>query len=218
MYQLVQDVNATKLAKLLAGKKSFEEGAALDRALVAFWHSGYEATSYVDLEAATGLKKSSLYNAFGDKAALYQKCMDRFEDNYQSSLRSGLSGPNLGDVLVAYFNELFKHFAGSDVPCGSLATMGALASGRYVGDSGAVVKTQLDRLMILLKKRFDRAVREAELPRKTDTAALASLFFVISRGLAVLHHNDEEIGVLRNAMTAALNVLENPPLKTGGSE
>jgi len=170
------------------------------------------------MSAASGLNKSSLYNAFGDKAALYQKCLDRFEENYQSSLRDGLGGPNLRDVLVAYFDELFVHFAGSDVPCGSLATMDSMAQGKYAGDTGVYVKTQLDLLFGLLKERFDRAVGEDELPKNTDTTALASLFFVISRGLAVLHNNEKEIAVLRSALSTALNVLDNPPLKKDDGE
>ncbi|VAW23997.1 hypothetical protein MNBD_ALPHA11-2409, partial [hydrothermal vent metagenome] len=158
-------------------------------------------------------KKSSLYNAFGDKAALYQKCIDRFEENYQNSMRNGLSGPKLQAVLVAYFDELFEHFAGSNIPSGSLATMEALERGRYEGASGCFVKTQMDILITLLRERFERAVLDGELPVKTDTEALASLFFVISRGLAVLHNNEEEVGVLRSALFAALSVLDNPPLK-----
>ncbi|MEX3007548.1 TetR/AcrR family transcriptional regulator [Hoeflea sp. TYP-13] len=196
----------------MAGKKSFEEGKALDQALVAFWHSGYEGTSFADLEAATGLKKSSLYNAFGDKAEIYRRCLDRFEDAYESALLEGLEKPGLRSVLEAYFEALFEHFEGSDVPCGSLATMGALASGRYEGDGGAFVKLQLDRLLTLLKRRFDRAVSDGELPDETDTDALASLFFVVSRGLAVLHSDERELAVLRQALAAAMAALDSPPL------
>jgi len=70
----------------LAGIKTFEEGKALDQALVAFWHSGYEGTSFADIEAATGLNKSSLYNAFGNKQSLYQKCLDRFGKTYETAM------------------------------------------------------------------------------------------------------------------------------------
>jgi len=211
---MVQDVNALDLVEPMVGKKSFEEGRALDQALIAFWHSGYEGTSYSDLESATGLNKSSLYNAFGDKAALYQKCIERFDQSYQSALRDGLSGPNLRQVLVAYFDELFAHFADTTIPCGSLATMESLEDGKADSENGAFIKGQLDKLMTLLDKRFERAVHDKELPENTDTAALAALFFVISRGLGNLHKSDEDISVMRNALKSAMTILDNPPLKS----
>jgi len=214
LYYMVQDVNAFDLVRLMAGKKSFEEGKALDQALIAFWHSGYEGTSYSDLETATGLKKSSLYNAFGDKAALYQKCIERFEQSYQSAMRDGLTGPNLRQVLVAYFDELFAHFSDTTIPCGSLATMEALAGSKNNTRKEAFIKTQLDKLMVLLDERFAQAVRDKELPKNTDTAALTALFFVVSRGLGNLHKNDEDIRVMRNALKAAMTILDNPPLRS----
>ena len=199
----------------MAGKKSFEEGKALDQALVAFWHSGYESTSYGDLEAATGLKKSSLYNAFGDKKTLYNKCLERFEETYESAMLDGLDRPNLRMVLSAYFDALLEHFAGSDVPCGSLTTLTPLQSGECEGRSESYAKSQLDVLMSLLSKRFQRAVNESELPSDTDAVALASMFFVLSRGLAVLHHNEQEIAILRKAFAVALEILEHPPRLDG---
>ena len=195
----------------MAGKKSFEEGKALDQALIAFWHSGYEGTSYADLEAATGLKKSSLYNAFGDKATLYQKCIDRFEDSYQAAIRDGLSGPDLREVLLAYFDELFSHFADTTIPCGSLATMKAIAKGENQQENGAFIKAQLDKLTSLLNRRFIQAVTDGELPENTDTTALTALFFVISQGLGNLHSSDAEIGVMRDALHAAMRILDDPP-------
>ncbi|MGC2787400.1 MAG: helix-turn-helix domain-containing protein [Roseiarcus sp.] len=39
---------------------------------------GYEATSVRDLVAQTGISAASLYNAFGDKRALYQKALDHY--------------------------------------------------------------------------------------------------------------------------------------------
>jgi len=45
-----------------------------------FWLKGYEGASYADLTAATGLKKGSLYAAFGDKRALYLKALEDYND------------------------------------------------------------------------------------------------------------------------------------------
>ena len=46
--------------------REFDEEAALEAAMDAFWAKGYEATSMADLCNCTGLHKGSLYQAFGD--------------------------------------------------------------------------------------------------------------------------------------------------------
>jgi TetR/AcrR family transcriptional repressor of nem operon len=58
--------------------REFDEEQVLDAAMQAFWSKGYEATSLGDLMAATGLHKGSLYQAFGDKHALFLQVLARY--------------------------------------------------------------------------------------------------------------------------------------------
>lgn len=58
--------------------RQFDPDVALDRVLQVFWEKGYEATSVSDLVAATGLNKSSIYNEFGSKDALYERALERY--------------------------------------------------------------------------------------------------------------------------------------------
>ena len=50
----------------------------LDALTELFWDKGYEATSMADILAVTGLRKSSLYNAFGSKKELFRRILDRY--------------------------------------------------------------------------------------------------------------------------------------------
>jgi len=59
----------------MARPREFGEGAALDAVVLCFWKQGYEAPSVRDLVAHTSITAASLYNAFGDKHALYQKAL-----------------------------------------------------------------------------------------------------------------------------------------------
>jgi AcrR family transcriptional regulator len=45
-----------------------------------FCARGYEATSAQDLCESTGLGRSSLYNAFESKQALFERCLDRYAE------------------------------------------------------------------------------------------------------------------------------------------
>ena len=59
--------------KVMGRPREFDEDEALAKIMDVFWEKGFEGTSMSDLETATGLRKGSLYAAFGDKRAMYRK-------------------------------------------------------------------------------------------------------------------------------------------------
>ena len=59
--------------------REFDAGAVLDRTIEVFRERGYEASSMADIERATGLNTSSIYNAFGSKRALFEQSLRRYE-------------------------------------------------------------------------------------------------------------------------------------------
>ena len=60
-------------------RREFDEDEVLVALQDVFWEHGYEGTSYADIMAKTGLKKGSLYAAFGDKRALYLHALSRYD-------------------------------------------------------------------------------------------------------------------------------------------
>ncbi|MEL6670095.1 MAG: helix-turn-helix domain-containing protein [Bacteroidota bacterium] len=69
----------------------FNESEVLDKARDLFWERGYHATSISDLEKALGLSRSSLYNSFGGKRALYDLTLARYRDDSFDFLKGTLS-------------------------------------------------------------------------------------------------------------------------------
>ncbi|MCX8279280.1 TetR/AcrR family transcriptional regulator [Phyllobacterium sp. 0TCS1.6C] len=60
----------------MARPREFNEEQVLIKAVEQFWEHGYEATSIRDLATAMGLTTASVYNAFGDKRAVYRRALD----------------------------------------------------------------------------------------------------------------------------------------------
>src|SRR5436190_21703470 len=58
--------------------KEFDEAKAIDGAVDCFWARGYEATSVRDLAEHMGIGSASLYNAYGDKRALFTMALERY--------------------------------------------------------------------------------------------------------------------------------------------
>src|SRR3954462_7964635 len=59
--------------------REFEVDDVLDRAIEVFRERGYEASSLADIERATGLNASSIYNTFGSKQTLFDRSLARDE-------------------------------------------------------------------------------------------------------------------------------------------
>ena len=90
--------------------KGFDPTEVLDAATQAFCARGYEATSAQDLCESTGLGRSSLYNAFDSKDALYSQCLHRFDELQTLHQTEILDGPGTGydrirALLLATVND-----------------------------------------------------------------------------------------------------------------
>ena len=75
----------------------FDREAVIAGATTAFFRTGYEATTLSDLEAATGVDRSTLYNSFGGKRGLYAQATGVYLDNAEQflfgpMLRGGADG------------------------------------------------------------------------------------------------------------------------------
>ena len=62
----------------MARPKLFAPDAVLLQAIKVFWDKGFAATSMEDLVQAMGINRASLYNAFGNKHALYMKALEAY--------------------------------------------------------------------------------------------------------------------------------------------
>jgi TetR/AcrR family transcriptional repressor of nem operon len=87
----------------MAGIKQFNEDEAMERAMHVFWHRGYAATSMQDLAQATGVLRGSLYNAYGDKQAIFLLVFARYQKRYLAAVREKLAASDPAVALRDYF-------------------------------------------------------------------------------------------------------------------
>src|SRR4029077_10347880 len=76
---LLTDLSITVSPLVMARPREFDRELALARATGIFWAQGYCSTSTEELLAAMGIGRQSLYNAFGDKRALYLEAVERYQ-------------------------------------------------------------------------------------------------------------------------------------------
>lgn len=74
----------------MARPQAFNNNEVLYSAMHAYWQKGLK-TSIRDLEIATGISRSSLYNSFGDKDDMFKLCMDLYVTQTIGTVISKLS-------------------------------------------------------------------------------------------------------------------------------
>jgi TetR/AcrR family transcriptional repressor of nem operon len=90
----------------MARPRSFDRETVLEQIRTLFWERGYAATSYADIEAATGLKRTSLYNAFGDKDRLYAISLQDYRAQSRRTIREWL---DRSPDAVSGIRDLMRH-------------------------------------------------------------------------------------------------------------
>lgn len=79
---------------------SFDPEQALVAATACFWKRGYESCSLHDLLTATRLSKSSLYQQFGSKSGLFDRCLAHYTDEMAALLEQLLAHAPSGEAFI----------------------------------------------------------------------------------------------------------------------
>jgi AcrR family transcriptional regulator len=165
--------------------REFDPDQALDRALEVFWRRGYEGASMADLTEAMGITKPSLYAAFGNKEELFRKALDRYVDGPGGYVQVALAKPTAREVVQHLLYQAADAVTDPDNPPGCLAVQGALCCGEAADTIKQELMARRANGEENLRKRFERAITEGDLPKGSDAADLARYISAIVQGMAV---------------------------------
>ena len=87
----------------------FDPDATLDQLMYLFWDKGYDHTTQADMVKRTGLSSSSLYNTFGDKAAIFDAVLARYNDAADTNCAPMFNGADGLEALEAFIDGLAQH-------------------------------------------------------------------------------------------------------------
>src|SRR2546423_9565132 len=126
----------------------------------------------MELPRPRGITRPSLYAAFGNKEQLFRKALVRYQTGPMSFLTEALRKPTSRAVVEAIFSGFVRMQRDRDKARGCLIVSGALAC----GEEAETVRRELAQLrqaaVTAFRERFERAVRDGDLPAGTDCAAV----------------------------------------------
>jgi AcrR family transcriptional regulator len=93
---------------------------ALETVMRCFWTHGFEAASLGKLEAATGMGRQSLYNAFGSKEEMFTRALDRYRAKVGAPLVHALELDSPEQALRAFLERHLTLIEDDAVPPGCM--------------------------------------------------------------------------------------------------
>ena len=193
----------------MARPREFDETVALEAALGCFWNRGYEATSVRDLADSMGLSAPSLYNAYGDKHALFVKALEHYLDR---SMRERIERLEHSlppkQAIRKFVGEIIDHSVGDRERRGCFLVNSALEVAPHDKKLGGLVADRLAELEMFFARSIRKAQAEGTVPRKPVAKDLARLLLGVVLGIRVLARVRPERDSLESLARPALALLD----------
>ena len=171
----------------MARPREFEADVALEAMMRAFWEDGYEATSIDDLCAASGLSRSSLYSAFGDKHVVLLRTLDHYLETRIGHIRDVLSAKRpVRDSLTILAEEIIDSVMAGPGRRGCFLGNCAVEVSRGDHEAMGLVREGMARMEGAVRDGLARAELHGELSPSEDLDAVARFLMASFQGLRLV--------------------------------
>lgn len=180
--------------------RGFDTEEVLDRILDLFWRRGFAATSIDDLTRATGLRRGSLYQAFGGKAEMFAAALDRYlEAGPAEHLRAMPVDQPLRRTVDHLLHAVITDTVAEGERKGCFLTNTAVELGPHDPATADRVERYLEGFADLLAEHVEAAMRRGELRPGRDPRALADSLLCTIQGIGVMARVTPDRGTLDDA-------------------
>ena len=192
----------------MARTKTFDEDEALTRAMELFWKKGYHGTSMQDLVDTMGISRSSMYDTFGDKHAIFLQSFRHYKKNQQAVL-ANISEFNDGlqDILAKFFNLLLRDIVSDEEQKGCMIVNCSTELAWEDEAVRAIIKENYDEFEKRFLPVFTLAIKRGEIDIKKNPQAMTRFLYVNMVGLRAVSRSTDDVEFIRDAAKVALGTL-----------
>ncbi len=188
-------MTATKKAQPRGRPRSFDIDEAVDRAVKLFHKRGYDAVGVAELGSELGIKPPSFYAAFGSKAGLFERALERYTASKANVFGNALlEGGSVTQVIERTLLEAARIYPERDGTAGCLVMDGTRNS----------TDPEARALAAALKEAGRARIRDfiaMEFPARADE--LADLVAIALAGMSSAARDGAKASTLRAFAEAA---------------
>jgi TetR/AcrR family transcriptional repressor of nem operon len=195
----------------MARLREFDEERAIDAAVDCFWARGYEATSVRDLAEQMGIGGASLYNAYGDKRALFARSLERYANRSMRERIARLEERHRPKQAIhAFLAEIIERSLKDPDRKGCLLVNSALDVAPHDAKIGKVVAGYLGELRAFFRRNLEAARAAGQVPHDLDPEEIAGHLLGVLLGIRVLARTRPSRDALEAVARPALRLLDLP--------
>ena len=173
-------------------KISFNKEHVLNKAMHLFWEKGYDATYISDLIETMGISRSTLYDSFGDKDALFKLVLEHYK-NYGSQKRNLLfTGINTKASLTSFFYQHIEKCYSDDIPKGCMITNSSLLIGQIDPAIEEILINDFNELEKVFKQVIEEGKRRGEISQEADTELVVYSLLSLNHSLNIMSKYKKE--------------------------
>lgn len=187
--------------------RKFDVDEALDQILMIFWQKGYDHTSLDDIVRVTGVKRQSLYNAFGNKDQMFITVYERYLHRTKKVLAKAREEArhDLHMALQNMLKTLTDEIINPETPAGCfIANSANEFSGKPEHPIYPKIQRYYQEIEDMLYLAFVTAKEAGTLKADRDPRALAQYIIAGIVSLAIMYRINQDLDYLNNVMREVL--------------
>jgi len=189
--------------------RKFDTDEVLDKAVQMFWEKGYEATSMAELEAGLGINKFSIYNTFGNKRALYQAALIRYEEMMTRSFVESLTQGTQGlEAITQCFDSLEEHMQQQHTHYGCLVMNSGTEMSPRDPEIIATVKNNIRQMEDAFYHALAEAQKSGEISNDTNLQEFSRFLSVAYIGMVTVAKGEQDIRTVQSSIRFVKHMLQ----------
>jgi AcrR family transcriptional regulator len=187
--------------------RCFDLEQALDRSMFLFWEKGFQNTSLDEIAEAVGVKKPSLYAAFGDKEMLFRKVIERYSSKCSQPIEALEQHDDIREAINAFVDLGIAAGCGQKTPRGCLLASAFADSALLPPGLASEIKALVAKADRRVARRLQKAVTCGQLPPDFDVQGTAKFLNSLMQGIAIRARAGESCATLQSVKKVALRCL-----------
>jgi TetR/AcrR family transcriptional repressor of nem operon len=193
----------------MARNKAFDETQVLDKAVELFWSKGYNCTSANDLVDTLGLSRSSLYDTYGDKHALFVKALMRYKQELGGKLIEMIEQTEDVKATIAEILQMIVEQDRTAInPKGCFMVNTAVELSGIDTEIANIVNGNRDDIENALQTAIKRGQENGQFSSKHDPIALTRYFINTFFGLRISIKFNNDPKILKDIIEVSLSILD----------
>jgi len=194
----------------LPRNKSFDEHQVLEKIGHLFWRQGYSSTSMDEICDHVSLTKTSVYNAYGDKASLFKKVVDWYmADVFIEGFAAMENGQTVSEKVSAFLRYFLVQQDIGIISRGCLLTSNLLEMQHTEPELYAYLNQQMSQVSTTIENYLAGEQRAGRLNGDADPAELAEYLMTLLQGLRVRSRNHPAPSDFGRVITLAMGPIKD---------